>query len=73
MYFTIIACTILALSVFAGMKKGIQKTFDVDQAENAYQSEEKIENQSERTSRLQEKNERLMDDVRAKMERMKRD
>ena len=71
-FFTILGVILLAVGVFSGINKGVKKTFDIDPAENYYQSKPMVENQSERTSRIDDRNERLMDDVRAKMDRLKR-
>ncbi|MBF0331482.1 MAG: hypothetical protein HQL17_06055 [Candidatus Omnitrophica bacterium] len=72
LFFTILAFAIIATGVFSGMTKGMKQGFDNDLAENSYHSAPMIESQSDKTSRLQERNEHLMDDVRAKMDRLKR-
>ncbi len=71
--YMVLAFALVALGIYSGVTKGIKRTFDTDPIEDNYDSQSSVRTQSEKTAALQERNERLMDDVRAKMERLKRD
>lgn len=71
-FLTFVFCVILAIMLFSGLVKTVKFNFNKDAAENAYHSEDIRETQSEKTADLKDKNQQLMDRVRAQMERNKR-
>jgi len=70
--FILVLCVLCGLTVFNGMTKGVKKSFEEDPAEETYHSQGVIEKQSEKTLSIQEKNERMMDNLRSQMDKVKR-
>ncbi|MFH0753944.1 MAG: hypothetical protein V2A70_05205 [Candidatus Omnitrophota bacterium] len=71
-FFATVTITCLALVLFSGVYQGIKKTFRMPPEENHSQNQSIIENQSEKTARIKERNEHLMEQLHDKMERLKR-
>ena len=71
-FLTFIFCVILVIMLFSGLVKMSKFGFTQNPSENTYQSEDVRQTQSEKAADLKNKNDQLMDRVRAQMEKNKR-